>query len=432
MSTTLELDDVEQRARDNERRRRRLELRRYLSQLLDEPVDDFNVDDDTKTVTSLPRVAKCGRYRINAGAGVGIGITAQGRAVPTNVQRCGSVWACPTCQAKIRQARADEIKQACATHLDVDVDKTIPERRNRKGELIEPARTYRAGALLFVTVTLPHDEGDALEPLWKACAKSWSLIWAGDGGIELRDDYGITGAIRALEVTHGANGWHPHLHVLLFLEAELDQADVDHLETELYDRWVAGVTSFGYRQPTRRNGIDVERVGSIDALGDYLTELAEGWSPNMELARLDLKAGRRGGRSPLELLASAYNAGDELALTPDVDQARRDLKLWREFEQASWRKNQLTWTPGLKRRFDVDELTDQELVDDDELASTLIELTIGEWLSLCRRAYAQARLFETLEAAGQDAAIKLLWRWGYQPTLYDSGGTTHVFPFAIV
>ena len=41
-------------------------------------------------------------------------------------------------------------------------------------------------------------------------------------GGEVKDELGIVGTIRSLEVTCGPNGWHPHLHVLIFAGADVE------------------------------------------------------------------------------------------------------------------------------------------------------------------------------------------------------------------
>jgi len=44
---------------------------------------------------------------------------------------------------------------------------------------------------------------------------AWRRTTTGRAGKDFRKLLGIKGTIRALEVTHGQNGFHPHLHVLL-------------------------------------------------------------------------------------------------------------------------------------------------------------------------------------------------------------------------
>jgi hypothetical protein len=70
----------------------------------------------------------------------------------------------------------------------------------------------------MLTQTIPHARRDVLETLLTAFTealrkfKQWrAYAWAVRA-------YGIVGSIRALEVTHGGNGWHPHAHMVLFLD----------------------------------------------------------------------------------------------------------------------------------------------------------------------------------------------------------------------
>ena len=45
---------------------------------------------------------------------------------------------------------------------------------------------------------------------------------------------GKIGHIKALEVTHGRNGWHPHYHILIFTKQELPK---DYDTAPLLELW---------------------------------------------------------------------------------------------------------------------------------------------------------------------------------------------------
>ena len=104
--------------------------------------------------------------------------------------RCHSVWACPLCAPTIRRARAVELSGGFVHHL------------------------ANGGGCVFTTWTIPHDQGDGLVPLFNGVTKAWADVradlsvrqWFGDHRVEW---------VRATEVTHGVNGWHPHLHSAL-------------------------------------------------------------------------------------------------------------------------------------------------------------------------------------------------------------------------
>ena len=68
------------------------------------------------------------------------------------------------------------------------------------------AEAHRAagGAVYLVTCTVPHDEGDRLEPMRRAVADAWRYIHTGRGWIEKKTEIGYVGEIRAAEATVGA------------------------------------------------------------------------------------------------------------------------------------------------------------------------------------------------------------------------------------
>ncbi|MCP4961098.1 MAG: hypothetical protein GY925_17765 [Actinomycetia bacterium] len=70
------------------------------------------------------------------------------------------------------------------------------------------AHLATGGGVSFGSFTL----ADLLAGLKDAFTAMRNLKVYKDGEAE----YGVVGWIAALEITHGPNGWHPHLHVLFF------------------------------------------------------------------------------------------------------------------------------------------------------------------------------------------------------------------------
>ena len=72
--------------------------------------------------------------------------------------------------------------------------------------------------------------------------------------------------------------------------------------------------------------------------------------------RSDVKRGRTGSVSPFELLDDDCSGYSE-------DERGR---LWREYYGATKGRRAITWSRGLKKRYDVGERTDEEIQDDAE------------------------------------------------------------------
>jgi hypothetical protein len=255
----------------------------------------------------------------------------------SNVYRCGSPWSCPVCAPVVRQRRADEIDRGLRHHLDA------------------------GGGALFVTLTLRHHRGDTLASRLDPIARSLRLSLNGAPWKRRRDALGYVGAMKAVEITHGANGWHPHSHSLLLFERPATEIERRDLESWLFGRWLGIATKRGLGTVSEANGVDVRQVSCVGSLSEYLTVVEGGWSPGLELARSDRKS-----RSPFELLRFVLGAGDGATAA-----------LWREYEAATFGRRAIVWSPGLRRRLLGHEL---EVSDEELAASEGMDLALLRWL----------------------------------------------------
>lgn len=258
----------------------------------------------------------------------------------SGTERCGSIWACPVCASVIRPERASEIQHAVTEH------------------------TKQGGALLFLTLTIRHHRTMRLADTLDAVLTCWQKLLRGKAWGTAKDRYGIEGYIRSVEVTVGENGWHPHAHVVLFLSRDITEQEAQQFGDEVHGRWSRYVKAATGAMPTRTHGVDVQRVsGDGRVIAQYLAKLQEDhageWDVGAELARSDVKRGR-GSSSlvPFELL-DPLHAQDEMD-----DDARR--RLWLEYYAATKGRRAITWSRGLKARYDVAERTDEEVIEDVE------------------------------------------------------------------
>jgi hypothetical protein len=164
------------------------------------------------------RVRNCGRKMVGNRATLH---QCNGIAHFGGVETCGSIWVCPVCAAKITEGRRAEIDHILQAHREAG------------------GRAYMA------TFTLPHYAFQACAPLRRAVSDCWRKVKSGKAWVEARERYGWLGDIRALEITHGRNGWHPHLHVLILLEPWADKREAYALGGWMFDRWAAAVERTG-------------------------------------------------------------------------------------------------------------------------------------------------------------------------------------------
>ncbi|MCP5065481.1 MAG: protein rep, partial [bacterium] len=165
-----------------DRRRMAHVLRRFNRGLL---VSDYD----------LRSIARCGNA---LGSTVMFRKRGDGRVRPGGVATCKSVWGCLGCAARRRALKSAMVKYYVDAHLDAG-----------KG-------------VSFGSFTLAHYASDNLADLLEGLRKAFTDMRHLKVYKEAEQTYGVIGWIAALEITHGANGWHPHLHVLFFHDRHLD------------------------------------------------------------------------------------------------------------------------------------------------------------------------------------------------------------------
>lgn len=289
------------------------------------------------------------------------------RATAKGLVSCGSVWSCPVCSAHIRQARAEDIAEA-ARRWDAD-----------------------GGGFLFLTLTLRHHRGEDLGTLLDGIGRAWQATVRGNPWKRKRDRLGIVGVIKSTEVTWGAaNGWHPHLHLLLLTRRPLTADELADLDSWLYDRWAAAVTRQGLGRPDREHGSRLELVATGEGVGQYVAKLQDERSLSLEMARGDLKHGRTDRLLPFDVLACAAD-GESWAVA-----------LWREYEAAVKGRHAIQWSRGLRDLLGMgEEASDSDIVAEDLTSEeTLLGVLDGDdWRSVCR-AGLDAALLDAAEDRG--------------------------------
>jgi hypothetical protein len=361
-------------------------------------------------VSRVKRISECRRKPIADHVGLRVVERAGGNSASlSGVSTCSSVWGCPCCSASIRAERASDLERLAVAWIGSGRE------------------------CLFVTTTIRHWLGLALAVVLPGLLKSWTFVQAGKWWKGFCGRHGILGAVKAVEITRGGNGWHPHLHMLFFIERRLGTPDLEisagdearQIEEELFVKWhnaclkklPAGV------RPDREHGIRVEIVRSAKDVARYVAKIQDeaGRERSMgnEMLRGDLKAGRcKESRTPLEILA-------DYARTKSA----ADLALWHEVEAATHRLKCLTWSTGLRAKLEVilagpaeEERTDEEIAADDEVAG---EEPVGEVLAdgvvlIEKTAWKQyivrvegrlSRLYEVALTGGCAGVVDLLRFW---------------------
>lgn len=270
----------------------------------------------------LPRekgLQKCSCTRVRGGDSVEVWKGARSTFF-SGLLQCGSVWICPVCAPKVAAHRAEEVQRGINYWLHV------------------------GGGALMVTLTFRHTRFDQLADLMERFPRALRRLKSGRAYQQLQRDFVIAGEIRALEVTHGDNGWHPHTHALGFTHRPLSAVERQHFEVRLYLLWRAACAKEGIGDPTFERGVHVRPAKDA---ADYIAK----WGFAQELTRAHMKQAKGKGRTPWQLLA-AYTRGE-----------KRAAWLFREFAQHFKGRRQLYYSPGLRQRLGLnEELTEQEIL----------------------------------------------------------------------
>lgn len=320
--------------------------------------------------SSLPRLRKCGKVTVRSSGHVDVRKT--GDAVGfAGLATCSSVHACPVCNSKIQAVRRLEIGVAIAAGA-------------------------QAGSVAFGAYTLRHRQGQELDHLWRSLSYCFDRVNQDKTVRALRLELGRYGYIRAQETTHGAYGWHPHSHPLVFFDRRITPEKLADLHSEEFRAWRAGATRRNLEAPTM-DGQSLRLVTDpSDVLGDYLAKSVFTPSDSLnssavgyEMTSTQTKTGRSGSRTPWEILADLQRTGNA-----------SDLALWHAWEHGSKGKRALVWSRGLKDRLGITEREDKEIAEEEIGTESDVVLTVTDWAPIVKRPELGAGLLAAVRVGG--------------------------------
>lgn len=303
-----------------------------------------------------------------------------------NLATCGSVWACPVCASRIQERRRLELEH-----------------------LVQWAEDQGLQAIM-VTFTFPHTGFDSLGNLLARQADAFKRFRRGSPFTKLKASIGFQGLVRSLEVTHGlANGWHPHTHELWLVDPKVGQ----EIRARLVELWERACIAAGLLDPADQAKVHAFRQHSVDVRlnatsGEYLAkqDSSRKWGITHEVAKATSKAGKAKGVHPHEFL---------------IRMAKGDEARYFEYLEAMKGKRQLFWSPGLKGRCGLDDVSDDDAALGGDDLDHLGNLNQDEWDFIRSRRLA-AQVLDAAELGGFDLILRYLKRQGYKPP--DFGTTS--------
>jgi hypothetical protein len=251
----------------------------------------------------------------------------------------------------------------------------------------------------MLTLTLRHQRGHRLAHLLAALNGAYRELRQGRAFQTFKTQYGLVGTVTAREITHGKNGWHPHLHAALFLSRWITPSEIQAIRKWLFDRWKKALAKYKLNA-TYEHGISLQDVSPENM--PYMSKMAEAWSAANEITGGQAKSGRPGHQTPPQLLALAA-AGD-----------RRAARLYVEYATATRGLKMIVWSKGLRKLLlnDENEKSDQEIAEEKQSdAIILFELTLSQWGRILKYNLRGELLAECC-GGDVDAPVQFLAGWG--------------------
>lgn len=329
------------------------------------------------------RVKHCQRSTMS-GSGVSVYRSDVGGASFGNLTTCGSVWHCPVCAAKITEHKRIELQDAIT------------------------AWTKKGGEVYLMSQTFPHLDHQLLGENLKLFSEAQKKFKGSRKYTRILEAAGSVGSIRALEVTHGENGWHPHTHTLVFAKPGqlelLKQLDMVWIETLIK-------TGLADRSQLNEMLLFAFDIQNGDYAAQYVAKFGHEpstksktitdshWGASHELTKGHAKVGRRlGGRTAFTLLRD-YIEGDSAA-----------GELFIEYAKQFKGKRQLFWSPKLRKALALpeEEKTDEEIAADEVQEREFVTMLDHEQWRLVLSRNARFEVLRVAEDEGAAGVARLL------------------------
>lgn len=277
----------------------------------------------------------------------------QNGAVMSGVSACGSPWVCPVCGPRIAAVRAN----------------ALAPQFNKK---------IKAGwTVWLLTLTLRHGQDDGLRALFDLLAKAWGRLTSGKAFQKMRDRFGGLEYVRGYDLTHGRNGWHPHLHIVVAFGPAAGSGE--DAARDILNRWRDRLASLGREaleraldmQPARSPAAAAAYAMTMAGVSKHIDRQAPGLSPDKKRA-----AARVGFSTIAEATAAAAKRGRaeggetaadlrDRAITGD----RQAYALFAEYAKATKGRQAVVVSQGLRLKEEKDAAQEDDLVDPEVVAN---------------------------------------------------------------
>lgn len=154
---------------------------------------------------------------------------------------CGNIWQCPVCRYIKLIKRRNEIKELNKQLINKGIN------------------------IYFITLTPRHHKGDSLQYLLGSSKNKKGLLGSAAKLNEHKNlkkvfkKYNLIGSYKAIDITWSKkNGWHPHLHLLIYTEEPIGNNDINTLELSLGELWSNLLQSSGLDPTDNRYAVNIK------------------------------------------------------------------------------------------------------------------------------------------------------------------------------
>lgn len=353
---------------------------------------------------NLPRLKnlKYCMARSHSGLGVDVGKTSNGKLALRGVTYCHNHWACPSCTPRAMMAISKKLQAAYQMLRE---------------------RGYEAR---MITFTVPHrirydqdiNFGSNLDIMLHFLRTTYNSFLSGTlKHVRPNDCY----TFQIFEVTHGINGWHPHIHAIYWLKKEEWNAFIEK-ESALVESWHFHCTKIGKKMykdgminydeyeeiiellPTPQNpGFYISKhTGEV---ANYITNALGGLAH--EVTSLHLKKARKGNLTIWQILDKAVKEDNDQCWKLFIEYAlvTQGIQRWR------FKRGFVTEIDNYMKEHPKPEISKKKPAEDAAMVTQVAWFTRSQWQSLNRKCKNFLQLLAFIVTRFDvDTAYKLLCR----------------------
>ena len=294
-----------------------------------------------------------------------------GRVYYQGLLKCGNIWRCPVCNYKITQRRQLEVFKYCDTWF----------------------KESKINKISFITLTVHHTKTMTLKKTLELLIDEYRRLQRTKVYKRLKEQHGIIGFIKSLEITYNDNnGWHPHIHLLLFHSSD----NIETLHQEITDLWIK-------REKTRASvkGQMCKEVFGNKGISEYVTK----WDTSKEMTQGSFKLGRGESITGFQMLKLLVANKFET----DLDR-KRTQGLFKTYCRITQGKHKISVSPTLKKTLqEVVVMEDAKILEDEKSEELLLRIEQKMWEIITEHEL-EAEILNVVEYQEYKHLYQVLWK----------------------